>query len=154
MTKDYLYIIMLLASILCSSNSAYGMASVRLSTSVVGITGNATISLTVTQALPANSTVQVVFPRNFEVSGVDPSVHCTLDSLPYTGFSSTLSYNDTVKVILIDGPEIPRGVNITCTMFRIMNPVVAGGTGTFQIMTINNTDLTVLQSHLDVQHQS
>ena len=150
MTKDYLYIIMLLASILCSSNSAYGMASVRLSTSVVGITGNATISLTVTQALPANSTVQVVFPRNFEVSGVDPSVHCTLDSLPYTGFSSTLSYNDTVKVILIDGPEIPRGVNITCTMFRIMNPVVAGGTGTFQIMTINNTDLTVLQSHLDV----
>ncbi|MFA6497308.1 MAG: hypothetical protein WCT28_02625 [Patescibacteria group bacterium] len=109
---------------------------------VAGATSVVTATFTTATELPGDGKIKVTFPSGFNVAGASGGTCSTMDGV----FTTTVA--DQVVTIARGGPgNNPEATGPqTCTINGIVNPNVAGSTGTY---TIQTTDVSNVEVDVD-----
>ncbi len=116
--------------------AALTSTNVAPASTTVGTTGTATVSFTIVTSIAANGKIKVTFPSGFTLTNVASSdVDCsTMDGSFAAGVAGQ------IVTITRSGGTIETAGAQTCTIAHVINPVVAGSTGTYTIITTDGSN--------------
>lgn len=99
---------------------------------IAGATTNATVSFHTTGVIPPAGKIAVTFPARFLASGVTGATCSSMDG------TFAVSVLGQVVTITRQGDGTPQAASDeTCTILSVVNPTIAGATGTYSIATKN-----------------
>lgn len=99
-----------------------------------GVTTSVTVSFTTANPLALDDKIKVTFGAGFNVAGATGATCSTMDG------SFATSVASQVVTITRSGGGSQAAAAESCTISGIVNPVVAGSTGTYTISTTNSAD--------------
>jgi hypothetical protein len=119
--------------------AALSSTNVQPATLVTGQSSTVTVSFTAVTDIPADGKIKVTFPSGFTVSGANGATCSTMD-----GQFATSVASQVVTITRSTGSTETAAAE-TCTIAGIVNPTIAGSTGTYTIETTDavNTQLDV-----------
>lgn len=119
--------------------AALSSTNVAPGSTTVGVTNTATVSFTTTNPIPATGKIKVTFGSGFILTSIaSTSATCsTMDG----AFDAAVA-GQVVTITRSTGTSEPAGAQ-TCTITLVRNPVTAGTTGTYTILTTNTSDASI-----------
>jgi hypothetical protein len=117
-------------------------ADVQPASLVAGTQGNATVSFTLGNPVPANGKIVIVFPAGYDLSNVgvgDVSSAADID-----GSLSASVAGQTITIVRSGGSVLAAGTTVDDLVIAdVKNPGVSGTTGTYSITTATNTNANI-----------
>lgn len=122
-----------------STVGALSSTNVIPGSSTVGVTNTVTVNFTNTTSIPSTGKIKVTFGSGYVVTSVaSTSATCsTMDGSFAAAFSGQV-----VTITRSTGSPAVAGAQ-TCTIALIRNPVTAGTTGTYTILTTTSADASI-----------
>lgn len=118
--------------------AALSGTNVQPASTATGTANTVTISFTTTTTIPANGKVKVTFPSGYNISGASGVACPTMDGTFVSGVSGQ------ILTITRQNNGIGQvGAAETCTVNGIINPVIAGASGTYTISTTDASDVVL-----------
>ncbi len=123
-------------AVTATTTGAVSSTNVAPGGTTVGTMNTATVSFTIITSIAANGKVKVTFPSGFVLTGIGSTdANCsTMDGSFAAGVSG-----QTVTITRSTGTIETAGAQ-TCTIAHVVNPVTAGTTGTYTIITTDGSN--------------
>lgn len=129
------------------SVGALDPTNVQPASLIAGVVGNATVTFTLGNALPANGKVIIIFQSGFAVSSGGTTALGTL-SANLDG-ATTITNIDTgnrkITITRSGGNQINAGGAVSIVLTKIKNPTAIGSTGTYSLETTDTGNTTIDQ---------
>jgi len=126
---------------------ALSAANVQPASLVAGVVGNATVTFTMANPVPADGKILVTFGSGFDITGV--AANGATSALDING-TLTVSRNGQILTITRSGgaaTAVAAGSVIDDLVIAgVKNPVVTGSTGTYSIKTTTSADVDIDQN--------
>lgn len=120
--------------------AALTSTNVQPASLIAGATSTVTVSFTTATELPADGKIKVTFPSGFNVDNAAASCSSTMTGAFATSLGGALEV--VIERIAPDNTAESAGAEV-CTISGIVNPSVAGSTGTYTITTTTGPNVAI-----------